>query len=364
MEIKELKSILDAAQKDEKNDAARNDYYDAITKCLKGKKISDEVLSVIIRGVDIDRAANFFDYLEKVQKNDIQSLWKRIRENKEIKDNSNNNAVKFLSALLLQSLTRLGCTDVICSGVLIALIHLLKNDKKQIPCKVYEPIILDYLVMDIPPKTALLRWEEIKAPGEVSRDFSEIILAITADKEKQEEYKGVRNWANIGIRYAEKKIRTEKIEARIPKSHINDLMALVQHYQLVEDQVRKSEYTIEDLGDEIQKLQGQLDELNQSKHLLEAEIKRLESTIEDKEGMLSKAEQEVDERKAINDAFNTKKKMDEEALLSDIANELKAIYQDFMESESDQMDEILGDIYREHIRNIFKILKNKGIKVE
>ena len=103
MEIKELKSILDAAQKDEKNDAARNHYYDAITKCLKGKKISDEVLSVIIRGVDIDRAANFFDYLEKVQKNDIQSLWKRIRENKEIKDNSNNNAVKFLSALLLQS---------------------------------------------------------------------------------------------------------------------------------------------------------------------------------------------------------------------------------------------------------------------
>jgi len=364
MEIKDLKTIIDAALMNQEDAVARNQYYDAITECLKGKKISDEVLGEIIRGVDIDRAANFFDYLEKVQKNDIQSLWRRIRDSKEIKANSNNNAVKFLSALLLQSLTHLGSTEVICSGVLTALMNLIKNEKKQIPSKIYEPIILDYLIMDIPPKETLLRWEEIKAPGEVSRDFSEIILAITADEEKQEDYKVIRNWANIGIRYAEKKIRTEKIESRIPKSHINDLMALVQHYQSVEDQVRKAEYNIEDLGDEIQKLQGQISELNRSKHSLEEEIKRLESIIEAKQGMLSRAKQEVDERKAINDAFDTKKKMDEAALLSDIANELKAIYQDFMESASDQMDEVLGEIYREHIRNIFKILKNKGIEME
>ena len=364
MEGKDLKAILDAAIKNQDDDAARNQYCDAITECLKAKKIPDEVLGAVIRGVDIDRAANFFDYLEKVQKGDIQSLWRRIRDSKEIKDNSNNNAVKFLSALLLQSLTRLGNTEAICSGVLTALMHVLKNENKQIPGKIYEPIILDYLIMDIPPKGALLRWEEIKAPGEVSRDFAEIILAITADEEKQEEYKVARNWASSGIRYAEKKLRTEKIEARIPKSHINELMALVQHYQSVEEQVRKAEYRIEDLGDEIQKLQGQIVELNQCKHSLEEEVKRLESTIEAKQGMLSKAEREVDERKAINDAFNTKKKMDEAALLSDIANELKAIHQDFMASASDPMDEVLGEIYREHIRNIFKILKNKGIEVE
>lgn len=364
MEIKDLKIILDAALKNQEDDAASNKYCDAITECLKGKKISEEVLGIVIRGIDIDRAANFFDYLEKVQKNDIQSLWKKIRDCKEMKDNSNNNAVKFLSALLLQSLLRLGSTEIICSGVLTALMHVLKNGKKQIPRKIYEPIILDYLIMDIPPKGTLLRWDEIKSPGEPSLDFCEIVLAITAGKEKQECFKAVRVWANSGIRYAEKKIRTENIEARIPKSHINDLIALVQHYQSVEDQVRKAEYKIEDLGDEIQKLQGQLVELDQEKSSLEGDIKRLESTIEAKQGMLSKAEREVDERKAINDAFNTKKKMDEAALLSDIANELKAIYQDFKESASDPMDEILGEIYREHIRNIFKILKNKGIEVE
>ena len=365
MEGKDLKAILDAAIKNQDDDAARNQYCNAIMERLEAKKIPDEeVLGAVIRGVDIDRAANFFDYLDQVQKGDIQSLWRRIRDSKEIKDNSNNNAVKFLSALLLQSLTRLGNTEAICSGVMTALMHVLKNENKQIPGKIYEPIILDYLIMDIPPKGALLRWEEIKAPGEVSRDFAEIILAITADEEKQEEYKVARNWASSGIRYAEKKLRTEKIEARIPKSHINELMALVQHYQSVEEQVRKAEYRIEDLGDEIQKLQGQIAELNQSKHSLEEEIKRLESTIEAKQGMLSRAEREVDERKAINDAFNTKKKMDEAALLSDIANELKTIHKDFVESASDPMDGVLGEIYREQIRNIFKILKNKGIEVE
>jgi len=364
MEIKDLKAIVDAAIKNPEDDTARNQYCDAITECLKGKKVSDEVLGAVVRGIDIDRAANFFDYLEKVPKNEIPSLWKRIRDSKEIKDNSNNNAVKFLSALLLQSLLRIGNTEGICSGVLTALMHVLKNENKQIPGKIYEPIILDYLIMDIPPKATLQRWEDIKTPGEVSRDFSEIILAITADKEKQEEYKVVRNWAASGLRYAEKKIRTEKIEARIPKSRTNDLLALVQHYQSVEEQVRKAEYRIEDLEDEVRKLQGQIIELNQDKRSLETDIKHLESAIEEKQGMLSKAEREVDERKAINDAFDTKKKMDEAALLSDIANELKAIYQDFMESSSDQMDEVLGEIYREHIRSIFKILKNKGVEVE
>ena len=146
------------------------------------------MLGAVIRGVDIDRAANFFDYLEKVQKGDIQSLWRRIRDSKEIKDNSNNNAVKFLSALLLQSLTRLGNTETICSGVLAALMHVLKNENKQIPRKIYEPIILDYLIMDIPPKGTLLRWDEIKSPGEPSLDFCEIVLAITAVQRKQEEF--------------------------------------------------------------------------------------------------------------------------------------------------------------------------------
>ena len=60
-------------------------------------------------------------------------------------------------------------------------------------------------------------------------------------------------------------------------------------------------------------------------------------------------------------AFGALKKNDESALLQDIANELKAEYQDFVESESDEMDLVLGEIYREKLRNIFKILDKKGI---
>ena len=58
------------------------------------------------------------------------------------------------------------------------------------------------------------------------------------------------------------------------------------------------------------------------------------------------------------------KKNDETALLRDIGNDLKAEYRDFMDSEKDEMDVTLGEIYREKIKNIFKILEKKGVKVD
>lgn len=74
-------------------------------------------------------------------------------------------------------------------------------------------------------------------------------------------------------------------------------------------------------------------------------------------------EQLIGERKALNDAFDALKKNDESALLRDIGNDLKTEYSDFKDSENDEMDITLGEIYREKIRNIFKILEKKGVKV-
>lgn len=47
----------------------------------------------------------------------------------------------------------------------------------------------------------------------------------------------------------------------------------------------------------------------------------------------------------------------------DIAYELKSIFADFCESEHDEMDVELGEIYRNHLRNVFKVLRDKGVKL-
>lgn len=52
------------------------------------------------------------------------------------------------------------------------------------------------------------------------------------------------------------------------------------------------------------------------------------------------------------------------ALLKGIAEEISAEYKDFKESQNDEMDILLGEIYREKLNNIFKLLERKGIKME
>lgn len=129
-------------------------------------------------------------------------------------------------------------------------------------------------------------------------------------------------------------------------------------------QLRDSVYREEKLAQDIEKLNEQITALMHQKADLEHQIKELNGNVEQQQKILAEAGKEIEERKAINDAFDALKKNDEVAIFKDIANDLKAEYRDFKDSEADDMDIQLGEIYREKLLNIFRILEKKGIKVE
>lgn len=53
---------------------------------------------------------------------------------------------------------------------------------------------------------------------------------------------------------------------------------------------------------------------------------------------------------------------DKMAMLQDIANDLSAIKSDFQDSVNYDMSLILGEIYRQKIKDIFDILEKHGVK--
>ena len=71
-----------------------------IADYLKTNKSSDELVSIVVGGMDIDRGSNYLDYVASVSKGDIPSIWKQIRENKEADNNESKNGLKFFFALL------------------------------------------------------------------------------------------------------------------------------------------------------------------------------------------------------------------------------------------------------------------------
>ena len=207
---------------------------------------------------------------------------------------------------------------------------------------------------------------EVEHLGKTLRSTVEQINQLMHDilYEQEEKYKGIRQWATSGVRLAENQIKTEKIEAKIPKSKIEDMMVIVEHYKSVEKQVRDDEYKIARLEDTIDGLQNDISNLNSEKKILQSNIRSLKDNIEIQKKDLEKAAEEIDERKSINDAFTALKKNDEEGILKDIAEDLKLTYGQMKRSENMEMNAELGEIYREMLKRVFKSLEKKGIRMD
>lgn len=364
MEIKDVQEALSNALQAPEDEAARNKYCSSVADYLKGGEPSVEIVSIVIRGIELDHAANFLDFLEGVSKDKLKNIWKKqIQQSKELKEGKKTHSLMFLSCMLSVSFMKVGNMESLRESIITAIVELISDDKNNLPVKTYGPIICDCFLDDFNPKSDLPGWDSIKISVETCRQFAEILLNAT-DGKKAEQYKMVRLWAARGVRYAEKQIKKKEIEAKIPKSRIEDLTEIVDHYKKVEQQLRAEVYEEARLQNDIAELHRDIDALQGEKRTLEERIRRLTADMTEKQQLLEKTEKEAAERAAINEAFGALKKNDEGALLQDIANELKAEYQDFVESVSDQMDRDLGEIYREKLKNIFKILAQKGIRME
>lgn len=364
MEIKDVQEALSNALQAPEDEAARIKYGSSVADYLKGGKPSEEIVSIVIRGIELDHAADYFDFLEGASQPDLQSIWKKqIQKNKELKEGKKTHSLMFLSCMLSVSFMKAGNMESLRESIITAIVKMISDDKNNLPVETYGPIICDCFLDDFNPKSNLPEWDSIKISWKTCQQFAEILLKAT-DGEKAEQYKMIRLWAARWVRYAEEQIKKKEIEAKIPKSRIEDLTEIVDHYKKVEQQLRAGVYEEARLQNVIAELYRDIDALQGEKRTLEEQIRMLTADVTEKQQQLEKTKKEVAERAAINEAFGALKKNDEGALLQDIANELKAEYQDFVGSISDQMDRDLGEIYREKLKNIFKILEKKGIRME
>lgn len=363
MEIKEIELKLMETLNDSDNEIVKKQYIEAISDYLKNNKSCTEILSIVVRGIDIDRASNYYDYLEGVSKNDIQIIWKQVKDNKEITKNTNNNGIKFLSGLLSLSFLKVSYLELLASNIIIKLVNMSQDDKFNFTHEDYISAFNDYFVEEMLTLQKYPEWEDLNTSGEITKKFAEDII-YSLSKNQEDEHTAIKKWAIYGIRVAEKRIEQEKIESKIPESKISTLSEVIEHYKFVEKHLRDIVYENAKIEKLNEVLKDDISKLNIDKKNLEEEINTLNSNIDGCQKRINELEKEIEEHKKINSAAASLKKNDEEALLKNIANDLKAEYLDFVDSKDDEMDIQLGEIYREKLNNIFNLLKNKGIRME
>lgn len=363
MDINQIQQKVENCLNNKNDMNAKAKMDEAISDYLKDKKCTDEIVNVIIKAMIIDRGSNFYDFLSELTEKDLQDVMKVLKNNKLIKDEGNINGLRMLVGMLYLSVINEGNIGSIRGNIIDLIVNMICSTKKSISDTVYGPIFDDYFIKEFDGSANLPDWKDTKAKEENIVAFCDILSKVVGDKNDSTIF-SIKKWINDGDRYASEAIEVKRLESQIPKSKVDDLISIAEHYKDVEKKFREKVYEADRLQKQIAALEAEIVGLNQDKAKLESKIKDLHGDVADIQKNLDQAEKEVDERAALNNAFDALKKNDETALLKDIANDLKAEYGDFAASENDKMDETLGEIYREKIRNIFRILEKKGIKVE
>lgn len=362
MEIKEIEELLLNAKGNLENIELKKAYTEAVSSYLKIQKSKDEIVNIVVLGIDIDGASSYCEYIKNVPKNEISSINKQIRENKIISNNDNNNGLKFLASLLSGVIIKQGDSKILCETIISRIVSLITNEKKPITIETYKNVLLDYFITKIKGVDFYPAWDSINLSGEDCRQFSEILINVIPEVEA--DFINIKRWATKGLKYSEELIEKEKIEATIPKIRTNELQDIVDHYKKVEKQVRDNAYLIANLEKELLNNQETIKTLNVEKKELENELVRLKNDLSESRNTISEKEDEIDQRKKINEAFNSLKENDEKGLLNDIAEDLKRTYVQMKTAESQELSAELCEIYREMIKVIFKKLEENGVRME
>lgn len=80
MEIKEIEELLLNAKGNLENIELKKAYTEAVSSYLNNQKSKDEIVNIVVLGIEIDGASSYCEYIKNVPKNEISSINKQIRE--------------------------------------------------------------------------------------------------------------------------------------------------------------------------------------------------------------------------------------------------------------------------------------------
>lgn len=192
---------------------------------------------------------------------------------------------------------------------------------------------------------------------DVKTNYSEVQKDATVGGEKNNNEN-----EEDGSSSTEKKVSEKKTKKTKKKSE--ELKGLAEYFEKLElvaeenaKELQDKESKIDELNKQIVSKDGEIDDLHM-------ELMKLKAELKDKSRSSDELTKKLEESMEMNLSFETIKASREENLKKDIANSLRNIYEDYINSINETMDIELGEIYREKIGEIFQILEKDGVKVE
>ena len=339
-----LQELIQEPDNDNKYQAFVNEYV----MLLDQVKINEETVKIAYNAVDFDHGMNFIDTFISLDKKTAQNVWKIIRGSDEFKSNTQNHAIKLISSMAASGL----CGDTNTANIIGNILTAIVNLKSSIN---HEEENIFNTIIKMTPDTMLSFCSIV----DQSLDF------IDSDKLGIDPQVTliIKKWSSEGKRYAEETAVLREKEKNKPPKKSGELTKLAEHFKYLEEALDNSIFEATKLTMQVNSLQKENKSLNEVLIEKENMISDLNSRISNMQSTIEQSSQEIEERKKLNDVQVQYREDSKVALLNDIARALRPEYGDFKDSVNAPMNELLGEIYREKLKNIFKILEQKGIRV-
>lgn len=370
MNIKVVNDKLVQVIKDPEDDAKYQAFIGVYTMLLDSVKVNADTVNIAIDSVDIDQGVNFLDTFAALSKKEAQVAWKTLRNSEKFKA---NEAYKSLRLMCFFAASGIGGdinTGAMLGNILTAMVFSFKQPKQEVISEDIYPMILTGFVEMLSKEAKFPEWDEVKITPENIQIFANCMEKVLLLPEVQEDASrfpashALKKWIILGKAYSEEKIELKEREKNKPAKRSNELSQLFEHFKSVEEELDKSIAEATKLTIENRRLEKSLSAVETENREKSKIITSLEKEISELKSEVSQAKEEVDARKKLNDAQVQYREDAQVSLLQDIARALKAEYGDYVETKDMPMNEMLGEIYREKLKKIFKILEQKGVKVE
>lgn len=368
MDLNKIEILLEKTLANKNDENSRCEYEEQLVIVMNSKPLPKDIISLTIKGISIDQGANFFACVDGMTNEEIKAVWKDIKKTPEFKKNRDINVFRFLCSAIVNCLIGGKNLQSLLGGFITFWVNTLEIENDNL-CEVEEAVFM-YIFDNLPEIIVLPEWKSIRILPENIEKFVNIMRLFLhkLSSEKEKEYGRLvhllKVWLEEGEKYAwNKKAEEDYKKNRIEKKAI-ELEKLFEHYKAFEENADKLYLENTQLRFESSQLRKQIDKAQAEMNALSRELLIKKAQIDEQQQEIEKFTLALEESRTLNASMGEYRKQAEVAMLNDIADEIAVFYKDYIETIDDEMDEMLGNIYRDHIGKIFKILAKKGIEVK
>jgi len=368
MNKSELKSIQNICRKSKENVNNKIKYSSAVSTYMKSEDIDSDFISLILDGIFIDQGVNFVENFMDLDTSKRITVWNTLKNNNEIIEGKNGFCL--LCGLFASSLYEKRLEDL-AAPIMTAFANngatlLNIKDGNQIVDVTLKDFFIDALPLDI----TYPKWRTYKITSKTAEEIIGILECYVQAEQKRlkgkktPELEHLKAWIVQGKRNKKRLIEDEKIAEITCDSRFTELQELASYYKDLENQYNDIVVKLWKASESIETLESKLAKstvrITESKRI----ISKYEEKIKKQEEQLKHYTNALSESEDLNKSFGTVKKDSEQAMLKDIANALHNIYEDYSVTKYETMDEELGEIYRDHLTSMFRILNEKGVVIK